>query len=189
MKARRIAIGLVGTLAGGWVVQPALAEQPSAPPRGNIVGVVQEAGGAPVSDAAIEALDEKGQVVRSTRTSRAGGYEIPCLAEGEYRLRLDSQAGRHQGQKVVAPVTRDGLRVDWTVARDKPALAQAKPGGGACAAAGTTTAETTTTATTTTSGETVAVGAAGGAVVIGGTVGGLAASGAFEGGSSGSPSQ
>lgn len=190
MQTRRIAVGLVAMMAGGLAAAAgALAEEPAAaPPRGNIVGVVQDAGGTPVEGVAIEVLDEGGTVVKSATSSRAGGYEIPCVAAGEYALRLEPGSSPHRGQKVVAPVTGEGVRVDWTVAPDKPALARAQPGGGTCgsAAAGAEGAGTTAAGA---SDQAVSAGLLGGYVATTGTIAGLSASGAFDSGKSDSPNQ
>jgi hypothetical protein len=156
------------------------------PARGNIVGVVHDESGSAVADVSVEVLDKDGRVIQRATSSRAGGYEIRCIAAGEYDLRLDPGKSGHRGQRVVAPLTADGLTVDWTVARDKPALARAQQTGGPCEAAGDVPGAPAGSGA---EGGAAAVGLGAGAAAVSGTIGGLAASGAFDSGRSSTPTQ
>jgi carboxypeptidase family protein len=142
----------------------------------NIVGTVSDDAGHPVSGAGIELIDASGQVTAKATTGPDGGYEMPCVATGQYQLRLAPGTTGVQGDTVAAPVGVDGLVVNWTVSRSAPPLAAALASGGSCApravgAASPASAELPPA---------VVVGG-GGAIVVGGTLGGLAASGAFDG--------
>lgn len=192
MDISRLArIGLLGALATGIGAAPVAATgggaADSAPARGNIVGVVHDENGQGVGDIAVEVLDGDGKVVQRATSSRAGGYEIRCVDEGTYDLRLDPAKSGHRGQRVVAPVTGDGLTVDCTVAADKPAIARARANGGACAsAAGEAPGAPAGTGA---EGAGAAAGLGAGALAVSGTIGGLSASGAFDSDKSGTPSQ
>ncbi len=174
-------------LAAGllWLGTGAMAGEDAADAkaRANITGVVQDSYGDAVAGARIEALDESGSVVAEATTSSAGGYELDCLPEGDYRLRLEPGSAAYQGQTVHAPLDARGLRVNWSVSKDKAAIAKATPNGGSCAEA------VAGAAAPGAAGAAAGVGAiagspaaiaGGAAVVVGGTLGGLAASGAFD---------
>lgn len=180
--SRLARIGLCGVLAAGSGVAvmdaAAVTAEKDTPVRGNIVGVVHDESGQGVAGVGIEVLDGEGQVLERATSSKAGGYEIRCLAEGTYDLRLDPARSGHRGQRVVAPVTGDGLRVDWTVAPDKPALARAHASGGSCSAPGESAGAPEGAAAS--DGSAAAVGLGAGALAISGTIGGLAASDAFD---------
>jgi hypothetical protein len=174
-------------VGSSWAENAKTTAQDSSPDaaRGNVVGIVHDEAGNAVADATIEVLDGNGQVVNRTTSSRAGGYQIPCVAPGEYDLRLDAQKSGHRGERVVAPVTADGLTVDWTVARDKPAIARARPSGGSCAPAPEAAGAPAGAA----GGEAAALGLGAGAAAVSGTIGGFAASGAFDSNGTATPSQ
>jgi hypothetical protein len=176
---------LVLWVGSAWAADAKPAERDPPPEGGNVVGIVHDESGNAVADAAIEVLDGRGQVVSRTTSSRAGGYQIPCVAPGEYDLRLDPARTGHRGERVVAPVTADGLTVDWTVARDKPAIARARPTGGACAPA----APAAGAPAGAIGGEAAALGLGAGAAAVSGTIGGLAGSGAFDSSGTATPSQ
>jgi hypothetical protein len=188
MKSSRwVRIGL-GVLTAGISAAASHADDDAraAPERGNIVGIVHDEEGSAVADVNVEVLDKNGRVLERATSSRAGGYEIRCLAEGEYDLRLDPGKSGHQGQRVVAPVTADGLTVDWTVAPDKPALARAQQTGGPCQMGAGEAAGAPAAAG---GGGAAAVGLGGAAAAVSGTIGGLSASGAFDSGAPSTPSQ
>ena len=174
-------IGLAGAVASGLIAPAAHAAgdaSTGAPARGNIVGVVHDAEGRGVPDVGVEVLDGDGKVLQRATSSRAGGYEIRCVSEGAYDLRLDPGTTGHRGQRVVAPVTGDGLTVDWTVAPDKPAIARARPTGGPCQADAAVAGAPAGAGSA--GGTAAAVGLGAGAAAVSGTIGGLSASGAFD---------
>lgn len=153
-------------------------------------GTVADANGAPVAGVELELLDSSGRVAGTAITGDNGGYELPCVPAGRYHLRLDPASTGVQGDTVAAPVGADGLVVNWTVDKDKPPLAAALAAGGPCTAQRIGAAPPAPEAAASTIPPAAIVGGAG-AVVVGGTLGGLAASGAFDGGdrASSTPSQ
>lgn len=179
MSSRWARAGFVAALTTGLAGASHASDTGAAAPlRGNIVGVVHDESGTGVADVGVEVLDKDGRVLQRATSSRAGGYEIRCIAEGEYDLRLDPGKSGHQGQRVVAPLTADGLTVDWTVARDKPALARAQQTGGPCESAGADAPGAPEGSAA--GGGAAAIGLGAGAAAITGTIGGLSASGAFD---------
>lgn len=148
----------------------------------DISGTVLDAGGQPVAGAEISAQDGAGKVVARSVTDATGSYRLTGLEPGQYTLTLNPLSTGFEGNTFVASLGAEGLTVQWTVSSTAPAIAAATPGvvaGSAALASGASGIGV---------GTAVAVG---GAVAAGGTVGGLAASGAFDGGSgqSSTPSQ
>lgn len=182
---------LMRTLLGSLpAIAVLIAPSPSNAAAGkvNVVGSVSNLAGEPVPGASVELLSA-GEVVGGAVTSASGGYTIPCVAPGRYEIRLDPRTPGVHGETFVAPVGDDGLLVKWTVGGDQPALAAAVGGGGTCN-------ESTIGAAPAAPAAAAGVPAAaaigvGGAVVVGGTLGGLAASGSFDGSdtTSSTPSQ
>lgn len=187
---RHARTGLLVAASLLWLGAVAVAaEDAASEARANITGVVEDVFGDAVAGAHIQALDESGAVVAEATTSSAGGYELDCLPQGDYRLRLDAGDGDYQGQTVQASLDARGLRVNWSVAKDKAAIAKATPNGGSCAeavAGAAAPAAAGTGGLGAIEGGTAAV-AGGAAVAVGGTLGGLAASGAFDSSGGGGP--
>ncbi|MEW6270544.1 MAG: carboxypeptidase-like regulatory domain-containing protein [Thermodesulfobacteriota bacterium] len=152
-------------------------------------GTVADATGAPVAGVELELVDASGKLAGKATTGDNGGYALPCVPTGRYTLRLDPASSGVKGDTVAAPVGADGLIVNWTVDGKAPALAAALAGGGPCAEQQIGAAPPAPAAGASIPPAAIVGGA--GAVVVGGTLGGLAASGAFDGSdrSSATPSQ
>jgi Carboxypeptidase regulatory-like domain len=95
----------------------------------DIVGQIADANGAPVIGTQVMVQDLDGKSFASATTNPAGHYEIHGLEPGAYNLIV-------RGQSAVAYVGKDGLSVNWGVAKDVPPVAIARKGiGGATASA------------------------------------------------------
>jgi hypothetical protein len=176
----RITRGFLALLAIGmaWLVTSRAVDARGDDAAGKVKlgGTVSDDAGHPVSGLAIELIDASDRVTAKATTGPDGGYEMPCVATGQYRLRLAPGATGIQGDTVAAPVGADGLVVNWTVSRSAPPLAAALAAGGSCAplAIGANGAAPSGLPP-------AAVVGGAGAIAVGGTLGGLAASGAFDG--------
>ena len=141
----------------------------------NILGIVYDSEGKPVNGCRINVTDSAGKVVADGRTDLYGRYCIPAVDPGTYTLVLDpANTGVGSGNGVVN-LQLEGLTVDWTAAKDKPAIASATPGV-ASLAAGTCGAAWW---------DSVPVAAAAFALSGGGTFGGLCGTGVICGGGGG----
>jgi len=102
---------------------------------GNILGIVYDSQGKPVYGCRINVTDSAGKVIAEGRTDLYGRYCITTIDPSAYTLVLDpGNTGMESGTGVVN-LQLEGLTVDWTTAKDKPAIASATPGVGSLAAA------------------------------------------------------
>jgi hypothetical protein len=180
------ALLVVGLAAPGRVLA---ADAPGSEAKVYVGGTVADPSGAPVAGVELELLDASGKLAGTATTGANGGYTLPCVAAGQYRLRLDPLSTGMKGDTVAAPVGAEGLVVNWTVDATTAPLAAALAGGGACAPQQVGAAPPAPAAGSAVPPEAIVGGA--GVVVVGGTLGGLAASGAFDGSdrSSSTPSE
>jgi hypothetical protein len=189
VSTMKIAITLlaVAMFVPGAVHANEPAGQPQVAGRANLRGVVHDARGVGVPDVDLLLLHEDGAEVARATTTSDGDYAFGCVDEGAYHLTLDPKTSGLVGRTVVARVGPRGLAVSWTAGPDKPALAQGSPQGGACGehdvvitpplpAGGSAAVKSSNLA---------AIGSVSGVIAAGGTLGGLAATGAFDGSNSG----
>jgi hypothetical protein len=101
----------------------------------NILGVVNDAQGNPLNGCHVSVTDSSGKVVRDGRTDLYGRYCIPAVDPGTYTLMLDPNGAVVQSGSGVVNLQLEGLTVDWTGAKDKPAVATSTPGVASPAAA------------------------------------------------------
>jgi hypothetical protein len=149
--------------------------------KANVLGIVRTTDKYGIRDVDVVLQREDGTEVARTTTDADGGYQIPCVEHGTYHLELDPRNSGFHGQTVVAPIEEKGLVVVWTAATDKPAVASSTKGGGRCGAVAGSRAGSGSVAAS----NLAAIGAITGTIAVGGTLGGLAASGAFDSDSDG----
>ena len=101
----------------------------------NIFGIVYDSQGKQVNGCRINVTDSAGKVIAEGRTDLYGRYCITTIDPNAYTLVLEpGNTGVASGTGVVN-LQLEGLTVDWTAAKDKPAIASATPGVGSPAAA------------------------------------------------------
>ena len=139
-----------------------------------VVGLVSDLAGSPISGAVVAAKDSSGKILRQALTNPQGHYEIVGLAPGQYGYFLQvSQLGFKDGSAVAA-LGAKGLTMDWKVSKQDPAVAMATEG---------------TSVETASAGDPFGLtwaqfaGLAAIPVVAGGVIGGYAANGGFNGAS------
>ncbi len=101
----------------------------------NILGIVYDSQGKPVNGCRVVVTDSSGKVIAEGRTDLYGRYCITTIDPNAYTLVLEpDNTGVESGTGVVN-LQLEGLTVDWTAAKDKPAIASAAPGVASPAAA------------------------------------------------------
>ena len=87
----------------------------------DIVGQVIDQGMAPVAGLHLSVVNQAGVQIAMTTSDGTGSYSFHDIAPGTYSLNLN-------GQSAVAYLPRDGLTVNWGLAKNSPPIAVAKPG-------------------------------------------------------------
>jgi hypothetical protein len=160
MLAALAAIGLA-------VAMPALAA--------NVSGVVMAPGGTRVAGINVIARNPKGATMASATSSANGRYTLSVTADTNCRFVLDTGAtGFKDGGPVGAFVPRRGITLNWIVSPTARALAYARP---------VSVSQTAAVDPPSLLPKWAAL-AVGTGIVAGGTIGGYAAAGGFNGGSS-----
>jgi Carboxypeptidase regulatory-like domain len=87
----------------------------------DIVGQVRGQGSVSVAGLQLSVVNQAGVQIAVTTSDASGNYSFHDIAPGTYSFNL-------YGQSAVAYVPRDGLTVNWGVAKNFPPVALAKQG-------------------------------------------------------------
>ena len=94
----------------------------------NVIGLVQNEQGHPVSGVVISARNSSGMVLSQGTTNLQGKYEIFGLAPGKYDFKLDPGTTGLKPGTAVSYLNQKGLTIDWRLSPVDPALALAHEG-------------------------------------------------------------
>ncbi len=83
---------------------------------GSIVGNVADAGGAAIADAKVTVTEINTGIARSAMTNSEGGYVLPYLPPGAYRIEVEKQGFKKFARDGVALATGERIRVNADLA-------------------------------------------------------------------------